>query len=95
MSAATQAASADDDTLEVLRQLAIQKFEVAPEVLRDDQPFDAMGLDSLGLVDLIFQAEDHFGVSIDYELASKTPTLQGLAQLIDELRSASAPRPTT
>lgn len=89
MSAANTAASAGEDTLSVLRTLAIQKFEVAPEVLRDDQPFDEMGLDSLGLVDLIFQAEDHFSVSIDFELASKTPTLQGLAELIDRLRGAA------
>lgn len=91
MSAAIKAASAGDDTLTVLRKLAIQKFEVAPEVLLDDQPFDEMGLDSLGLVDLIFQAEDHFSVSIDFELARKTPTLQGLADLVDQLRHAASP----
>jgi acyl carrier protein len=95
MPAASQAASANDDTLEVLRKMAIQKFDVAPDLLRDDLPFDALGLDSLGLVDLIFQAEDRFGVSIDYELAGKVPTLQGLARLIDDLRGASTPGPTT
>ena len=91
MSASIKAASAEEDTLTVLRKLAIQKFEVAPEVLHDDQPFEEMGLDSLGLVDLIFQAEDHFSVSIDFELSSKTPTLQGLADLIDQLRNAAQP----
>jgi acyl carrier protein len=91
MSAAIKAAIAGQDTLTVLRKLALQKFEVAPEVLLDDQPFEEMGLDSLGLVDLIFQAEDHFLVSIDFELASKTPTLQGLADLIDQLRNAAQP----
>ncbi|MEY2688070.1 MAG: hypothetical protein RL375_2268 [Pseudomonadota bacterium] len=89
MSAAIPAASAGEDTLTTLRKLAIEKFDVAPDVLRDDQPFEEMGLDSLGLVDLIFQAEDHFSVSIDFERASKVPTLQGLADLIDQLRTTS------
>jgi acyl carrier protein len=72
------AARAGEDILSVLRRLVIQKFDVAPEVLRDDQSFEEMGLDSLRLVNLIFQAENHFSVRIDFELASKTPTLRGL-----------------
>jgi acyl carrier protein len=74
-----------ENTLQILRKLVVQKFDVAPEQVQDEQPFTELGLDSLSLVDLIFQTEDHFGVTIDYELAIAEPTLAGLAKLVVRL----------
>jgi len=66
----------------VLRELIVDRFDVPAEGLDNDTPFTALGLDSLGLVDFMFQVEDRFQVVIDYEQAMVNPTLNGLARLV-------------
>lgn len=74
------------ETLAVLRELIVERFEVPQDRLDDHAAFTALGLDSLGLVDFMFQVEDRFHVSIDYDRAMAEPTLDGLARLVDRLR---------
>jgi acyl carrier protein len=74
-----------DSTLQTLRALVLEGFDVQPAQLDDHKPFTELGLDSLELVDFMFKAEDRFGVRIDYEQAMQQPTLAGLATLIDSL----------
>ncbi|MEO8296938.1 MAG: acyl carrier protein [Burkholderiales bacterium] len=76
----------NESTLDVLRTLIVQRFEVSPDAVDDHRPFAEMGLDSLGLVDFIFQVEDLYHVVIDHEQALAVPTLAGLSQLVDRLR---------
>lgn len=66
----------------VLRELIVDRFDVPAEHLDNDTPFTALGLDSLGLVDFMFQVEDRFQVVIDYDQAMVNPTLNGLARLV-------------
>ena len=72
--------------LPALRRLIVDHFEVPEETLDDQTPFTALGLDSLGLVDMMFQVEDLYHVSIDHDEAMADPTLQGLARLVVRLR---------
>lgn len=44
------------------------------------------GIDSLALVEFLFDVEDHFKVSLEGH--GEINTLAGLARLIDELRAA-------
>lgn len=71
---------------------SIAQRELGAEVLSDkiDTPFAELGLDSLGLVDFMFTVEDHFHVNIEHDRALQTPTLAGLATLVDELLAAKA-----
>lgn len=73
------------NTLEQLCTIA--QRELGAEALSDkiDTPFAELGLDSLGLVDFMFTVEDHFHVNIEHDRALQTPTLAGLATLVDEL----------
>ena len=66
---------------------SIAQRELGAEALNGqvDTPFAELGLDSLGLVDFMFTVEDHFHVSIEHDRAVQTPTLAGLAALVDEL----------
>lgn len=66
----------------VLRELIVDRFDVPAEGLDNDTPFTVLGLDSLGLVDFMFQVEDRFQVVIDYDQAMVNPTLNGLARLV-------------
>ena len=83
------------------RLCAIAERELAVESLADklDTPFAELGIDSLGLVDFMFTVEDELHVSIEHDRAMRTPTLAGLASLVDELlaprRSADRSRGLT
>lgn len=72
-----------------LRELIVDRFEVPADRLDDDAPFTALGLDSLGLVDYMFQVEDRFLVTIDYDQAMAEPTLNGLARLVAHLQGSA------
>ena len=78
------------NTLEQLCTIA--QRELGAEALNDkvDTPFAELGLDSLGLVDFMSTVEDHFHVNIEHDRALQTPTLAGLATLVDELLTAKA-----
>jgi acyl carrier protein len=78
------------NTLEQLCTIA--QRELGADTLSDkvDTPFAELGLDSLGLVDFMFTVEDHFHVNIEHDRALQTPTLAGLATLVDELLMAKA-----
>jgi acyl carrier protein len=78
------------NTLDQLCNIA--QRELGAEALSDkiDTPFAELGLDSLGLVDFMFTVEDHFHVNIEHDRALQTPTLAGLATLVDELLAAKA-----
>lgn len=78
------------NTLEQLCDIA--QRELGAEALTDkvETPFAELGLDSLGLVDFMFTVEDHFHVTIEHDRALQTPTLAGLATLVDELLAAKA-----
>ncbi len=73
---------------------SIAQRELGAEALSDkvNTPFAELGLDSLGLVDFMFTVEDHFHVNIEHDRALQTPTLAGLAALVDELL-AGQPQP--
>jgi len=78
------------NTLEQLCSIA--QRELGADALNDkvETPFAELGLDSLGLVDFMFTVEDHFHVNIEHDRALQTPTLAGLAMLVDELLAAKA-----
>lgn len=73
---------------------SIAQRELGAEALSDkvNTPFAELGLDSLGLVDFMFTVEDHFHVNIEHDRALQTPTLAGLAALVDDLL-AGQPQP--
>jgi acyl carrier protein len=73
-------------TLTALRALIVERFDVPVDTLDNEAAFTTLGLDSLGLVDFMFQVEDRFHVVIDYDQAMAQPTLLGLTQLVDRLR---------
>lgn len=77
------------NTVEELKQLIHDKFEIDVATLKADAPLADYGLDSLSLAELLFAVEEHFDVDFP-DNRQDVNTLNALAALIDELRVPSA-----
>jgi acyl carrier protein len=68
----------ENTTFERLRAILAEKFEVAPELIDPTARMDELGIDSLAVIEVIFQIEDEFKISIQ----SDPGDLQTLADLV-------------
>ena len=83
-------ADATDTVLEVLRELVQSNFGVAGERLQIDAALRDVGIDSFQFIELVFLAEERFGVSVDLsklELRTVRDVVSALAQLIAAMES--------
>jgi acyl carrier protein len=79
--------SASMSSLKELQDLIQQKYGLAPEAIEPTASMRASGIDSLALVEFIFDVEDKYGISIPDNNAN-LDTLAELAELVDRLRAA-------
>ena len=70
-----------------LAQVLSEKYDVAQEVISPEATLDELGLDSLTVVELLFDVEDEFGIEVPEERAT-FQTLAEAAALVDELIQA-------
>jgi acyl carrier protein len=78
------------ETLTAIRELAAKQFGGTADVIDVDVPFQQIGADSLGLLEFLFELEDHFDISISQDEAAKLQTIRELAALIDRQLAAAA-----
>ncbi len=74
-------------SLNELQELIHKKYGLAPEALDPHASMRASGVDSLALVEFIFDVEDKYGISIPDNNAN-LDTLAELADLVDRLKAA-------
>lgn len=73
------------DSSALIRQFLQQRLGVAPECVVPEASLDALGVDSLMFLELVFEFEDHFGLTLSRDL--KPPKTVGeMAALMDRLR---------
>ena len=78
-------------TLESLRELLREKFDIAAENLDETAPIVDSGIDSLALTELLFEVEDRFGVVL-LDATRDIQSLADLARVIDsKLREPPLP----
>jgi acyl carrier protein len=75
-------------TLNQITELASKQFGRDAAEIDVDASFDKLGADSLGMLEFLFELEDHFGIAIPQEDAVKATSIRSLATLIDQLRAA-------
>jgi len=51
-------------TLERLSRILVQRYELDPARLTPEQPLDSLGIDSLGMVEMLFFIEEEFRVEL-------------------------------
>ncbi|MGH7617856.1 MAG: acyl carrier protein [Gemmatimonadaceae bacterium] len=78
------------DTLSAIKELAAKQFGGDAGAVDADASFQALGADSLGMLEFMFELEDHFEISISQDDAAKLQNLRELAALIDRHLAASA-----
>ena len=79
------------NTLEVLQDLLMKDHSLARAQLGPETQLSALGIDSLALIELMFQVEDRFGISLPDDKVPVLVTVGDVVAYIDGLL-ASAPR---
>ena len=82
-------------TISEITDLASKQFGRDAATIDVDATFDKLGADSLGMLEFLFELEDHFGISIPQDDAVKANSVRALAELVDRLRAAAAPAAPT
>ena len=77
----------EGQTFAVVRELIAKDHAIAPETLTPDTPLQSLDIDSLSLIELIFNLEDRFDVVAD-KVPENLPTLGSVADYIDSLVAA-------
>lgn len=72
------------NTFERLCAILIKDYKFTPELLVLDAPLEALGIDSLGTAELLFNIEDEFGVTLPPDAVQLT-TLGDVVAFIDAL----------
>lgn len=80
-------------TLERLQSLLSQHCAAPVDVLRADASLEALGVDSLGLIELVFEVEETFNVQFDADAAAGLRTVGDVAEHIDQLLAARSDAP--
>lgn len=83
-------------TLERLSRILVQRYKLDPARLTPEQPLGSLGIDSLGMVEILFFIEEEFDVHLPSE-GIAFGTLGEAAGYVDQLiatqRAAPAPPP--
>lgn len=83
------------NTIDTLQDILVRDYQVARARLTPDAPLSALGIDSLGFLELMFKIEDRFHVKIPGDTPTELHTLQDVVGYIDALLatrpSAQAP----
>ena len=69
-------------TLDRLKKILLRTYKVDPEMLTPDLPLEKLGIDSLGIGLLLFDAEDEFKVKFKSE-PGELHTLGDVVRYID------------
>lgn len=79
------------ETLARVRGIIAAYLHVAEEQVGADVPLESLGLDSLGALELVFEIEEAFGVSVPDERIPELKTVRAVCDGIEALQKASTP----
>lgn len=78
-------------TIERLRALLQKDFDLPAGSLQPEASLESLGIDSLRMIEIVFNVEDEFGIAVKAEpaeLRARLKTLADLAAYVDELCAA-------
>ena len=80
-------------TLETLRDILVKKYSLSRERIQPESTLESLGLDSLDLVETLFEVEDEFHIRIpqDGSVNLKIATVQDIVGVIDRVVARQSP----
>jgi len=81
----------EPSTLERVREIVARNLNVSPSEIPEDAPLAGFGLDSLGALEIAFEIEEAFHISIPDNRVAEFTTLRAACAAIDAVRSTQAP----
>lgn len=79
-------------TLDRLSRILVRRYKLDPARLTPDQPLGSLGIDSLGMIEMLFFIEEEFGVHLPSE-GITLGTLAEAAKYIDEVMATQKVAP--
>ena len=70
-------------TLQTMKVILKENFSLEPESLSRDANLEALDIDSLSMIEILFAVEDEFKVTIPSEPAAWRDQVQTLGDLVD------------
>lgn len=70
-------------TLQTIQRMIAEQFELKVEVLELGATLESLGLDSLAVIEFMFNIEDEFKIKLSNELLENIKTLQDVVNIID------------
>lgn len=71
-------------TLETIKQMIVEQFELKPEDLVPEATLESLGLDSLSVIEFMFNLEDKFGIKLESEKLENIKTLQDVVNVVEK-----------
>jgi acyl carrier protein len=78
-----------EDTLDRVRAIVARHLNVSPDQVGDDTPLSELGLDSLAALEVAFEVEEAFHISIPDNRLAEFTTLRAACRAIDSVRVGS------
>ncbi len=79
-------------SLQTIQRMMSEQFDLKPEVLAPDAQLETLGIDSLSVIEFMFNIEDEFKIKLPDERV-ELKTVQDIANVVDRLitQQKSAP----
>ena len=77
------------ETFERVRRLLASYLNVSADSVREDSRLEDLGVDSLGALELVFEIEEEFKVSVPDERIRDFTTVRAVCEGIETLRRAA------
>ena len=77
-------------TLQTIQRMMVDQFELKAEDLTPDAQLEALGLDSLSVIEFMFNIEDEFHIKLTDERV-EIKTLQDIASIVERLVAEQKP----
>lgn len=71
-------------SLETIQRMMAEQFDLKPEVLVPDAHLEGLGVDSLSVIEFMFNIEDEFKIKLPDERV-EIKTVQDIANIVDRL----------
>lgn len=71
-------------TLQTIQRMIAEQFELKSADLVPEATLESLGLDSLAVIEFMFNIEDEFKIKLSNELLEHIKTLQDVVDIIDK-----------